>query len=115
MNDTLLCADARDFIEQHINVFLTTENGTQRPCDLIVRKQSGRNLVQHGAKEVVIPFINQRNTDWSVAQSTGCGESSEAATDNDHTRQHQLQPPSRATSHEMRHDNALISWPAAIF
>lgn len=37
-----------------------------------------------------IPLVDQRHTNWSVAQSTGCGESSEAATDNDHTRQHRL-------------------------
>ena len=53
----------------------------QRPRNLIVRQQSRRDLVQHGAKGVIIPFINHRDADWSVAQRMRCGESSETTTD----------------------------------
>jgi hypothetical protein len=43
-----------------------------------------RNLVEHRAEEVTIPFIDQRHAHWSTTQSAGRGEASEAATDNDH-------------------------------
>jgi len=36
---------------------------------------------------MIIPPIDQRHTNWSVAQSTSRGESSEPVTDNDHKRQ----------------------------
>src|SRR6185312_3700981 len=81
MNDALRRADTRNFIEQYINIFLMTENGTQRPGNLIGRKQPRCYLVQHRAKEIVIPFVDQRDANRGAAQRTSRGESSEATTD----------------------------------
>ncbi len=88
MNDALRRADTRNFIEQYINIFLMTENGTQRPCNLIGRKQTRCYLVQHRAKEMVIPFVNQRDANRSAAQRTSRGKSSEATTNDDYIWHH---------------------------
>ena len=84
MNEALAGVDARYFIEKDLDVLLTTEDGTQRAGDFIRGEQARRDLVEHGAKEMIVPLIDQRDAHWSATQSAGCGEPSEAATDNDH-------------------------------
>ena len=84
MNDALVGVDARYFIKKDLDVLLTTEDGTQRAGDFIRGEQPRRNLVEHRAKEMIVPLIDQRDAHWSATQSAGCGEPSEAATDNDH-------------------------------
>jgi hypothetical protein len=72
------------FIKEDLNVLLTTEDGTQRAGYSISREQPRRDLVEHRAKEVIIPPIDQRDAHGSATQSAGRGEASEAATDKDH-------------------------------
>ena len=84
MDDASAGVDACDFIKKDLDVLLTTEDGTQRAGDFIRGEQPRRNLVEHRAKEMIVPLIDQRDTHWSATQSGGCGEPSEAATDNDH-------------------------------
>src|SRR5205823_10621548 len=62
---------------------------------------SRRDLVQHRAEEVIIPFINQRDADWSVAQRMRCGESSETTTDDNYMRRHKL---------DLAESNILMGW-----
>ena len=85
MNDALTGVDAGYFIKEDLDVLLATEDGTQWAGDFISRKQPCRNLIEHRAKEVIIPLIDQRHAHSSVTQSAGRGEASEAATDNDHS------------------------------
>ena len=84
MNEALVRVDARYFIKKDLNILLTTEDGTQRAGDFIRGEQPCRNLVEHRAKEMIVPLIDQRDAHRSATQSAGRGESSEAATDNDH-------------------------------
>ena len=86
VNDALVWVDACYLIQKDMNVFPMTEDGTQRARDFVLREQPRRHLVQHRAKEMIIPFINQRHANLSIAQGTSRGESSEAATDNDNPR-----------------------------
>ena len=57
---------------------------------------------------MIIPLVDQRHTNWSVAESTSGRESPETATDNDYTRQHQLHQASRTRLMKMRHDIVSI-------
>ena len=67
-----------------MDVLMTTEDGTQWAGDFIPGKQPCRNLVEHRAKEMIVPPIDQRYAHLSVTQRAGGGEPSKAATDNDH-------------------------------
>ena len=84
MNEAPPGVDPCYFIEKDLDVFLTAEDRTQRAGDFIPGEQARRNLVEHGAKEMIVPLIDQRDAHGSATQSAGCGESSEAATDNHH-------------------------------
>lgn len=58
-----------------------------------VNAELNRPFIGLSARVTLHPQIDKRNyhhSNWSVAQSTNCGESSEATTDNDHTRQHRI-------------------------
>lgn len=74
--------NARYFIEKDLDVSLTAEDGTQWAGDFIRGERPRRDLVEHGAKEMIVPLIDQRDGHGSATQSAGRGESSEAATDN---------------------------------
>ena len=98
MNRALLRGNPRDLVEQHIDIFLTTEDGTQGPGNFIGRKQSRRNLVQHRTKEMIIPFVNQRHAKAKRGVRPGPRRVLQAAADNDHMRRHQLHPTHSNTS-----------------
>src|SRR3954453_1398068 len=92
MNEAPARVDARYFIEKDLDVFLTAEDGTQWAGDLIRGEQPRRDLVEHGAKEMIVSLIDQRDAHGSATLSAGRGESSEAATDNHHAGYHQSAP-----------------------
>ena len=84
MNEALAGIDARYFIKKDLDILLTTEDGPQWAGDFIGGEQTRRNLVEHRAKEMIVPLVDQRDAHWSATQGAGRGEPSEAATDDDH-------------------------------
>src|SRR3954447_25347423 len=82
MNEAPAGVDAPYLIEKDLDVFLTAKDGTQWAGDFIPREQPRRDLIEHGAKEMIVPLIDQRDAHGSATQSAGRGESSEAATHN---------------------------------
>ena len=67
-----------------------TKDRAQRAGDFVSGEQPGCHLVEHRAEEMIVPLVDQRHIDGSVAQTPSSGKSSETATDDDHTRQHPL-------------------------
>ena len=85
MEESLLCTNSVQNEKKRLfDVLLTTEDGTQRAGDFIRGEQARRDLVEHASKEMIVPLIDQREAHWSATQNGGCGDPSEAATDNDH-------------------------------
>lgn len=65
-NEALARVDPADFVYQHLYIGLSAQDRSQRPENLVGRKQTGRHLVEHGTKEMVVALVDQRHADGSA-------------------------------------------------
>ena len=78
--------DAGHFGHQHINVFLLANNRANRRGYFIGGKQSGRDLIKHRSKEVIVVFVDDRHRDQRPGQPSRGVQSAEPAAYDNHAR-----------------------------
>ena len=78
--------DTEDFVHENIYVALTAEDGAQRHGNFILRKKPACDLIQHGAKEVIVSLVDERHVNWSAIELTRCIKTAKSATHNDNAR-----------------------------
>ena len=84
MDDTAVDVNAGHLGEEHLHIWVVTEDVAQRRGYLARREDAGGYLVEERLEEMVVAPVDQRYIDVARSgQQPTCGEASESAT-NDH-------------------------------